>query len=249
MLSPRQAIEFFHLVFLRALSTGPDKAHYILKGGCNLRFFFRSPRHSEDIDFDVVVTSKTTLTHKVDRLLASPWVTKPLKTQELVLTHISRPKQTVTTQRWKLALGSTNHSEVIRTKVEFSRRAPGAEAVTDTIDRQVLEAYRLTPIAATHYGIDGAIKQKLAALIGRALPQARDVFDLWLLSSMTPSQLRIAKLNLDMLSERIIALSYDDYQGQVVAYLEAEQQALYAERATWERMQHDVLQSMRGWSL
>lgn len=47
-LTARQAVEFFHLVFLRALvSRGEDKALFALKGGCNLRFFFGSVRYSE----------------------------------------------------------------------------------------------------------------------------------------------------------------------------------------------------------
>jgi hypothetical protein len=50
-----------------------------LKGGSNLRFFFRSVRYSEDIDFDVIVVAKGTLKKKVDRLLRSPTVIAPLR--------------------------------------------------------------------------------------------------------------------------------------------------------------------------
>lgn len=74
-LSARQAVELFHLVFLRALvAKGEDKALIALKGGCNLRFYFASVRYSEDIDFDVTVISKGTLKNKVDRLLMSPLI-------------------------------------------------------------------------------------------------------------------------------------------------------------------------------
>jgi hypothetical protein len=46
--SARQHVEFFHLVFLRALvARGEDKGLFALKGGSNLRFFFRSVRYSE----------------------------------------------------------------------------------------------------------------------------------------------------------------------------------------------------------
>jgi hypothetical protein len=44
----RQAVETFHLVFLRALvAKGEHKALIALKGGCNLRFYFGSVRYSE----------------------------------------------------------------------------------------------------------------------------------------------------------------------------------------------------------
>jgi hypothetical protein len=48
-----QAVEYFHLQVSRLLLAGPDKGSFAIKGGCNLRLFFESPRYSEDIDFDV----------------------------------------------------------------------------------------------------------------------------------------------------------------------------------------------------
>ncbi|MEO8905276.1 MAG: nucleotidyl transferase AbiEii/AbiGii toxin family protein [Polyangiaceae bacterium] len=78
-LTARQSIEFFHLVFLRALvAKGEEKSLIALKGGCNLRFYFGSIRYSEDMDFDVSVIAKGTLKNKVDRLLKSPIVLSPL---------------------------------------------------------------------------------------------------------------------------------------------------------------------------
>jgi hypothetical protein len=49
----RQAVEIFHLQFLRVFGTRVDKNLYALKGGGNLRFFYRSIRFSEDIDLDL----------------------------------------------------------------------------------------------------------------------------------------------------------------------------------------------------
>ncbi len=70
------------MVFLRALvAKGQDKTLIALKGGCNLRFYFGSIRYSEDMDFDVGVMAKGTLKNKVERLLQSPIVLSPLKSQ------------------------------------------------------------------------------------------------------------------------------------------------------------------------
>ena len=44
VLVERQAIEVLHLEFLRVFGTRVDRALYVLKGGCNLRFFARSSR-------------------------------------------------------------------------------------------------------------------------------------------------------------------------------------------------------------
>jgi len=50
-------IEAFHLTFLAHLSKDPNKA--VIKGGQNLRLFFESVRHSDDLDMDVSVTPTT----------------------------------------------------------------------------------------------------------------------------------------------------------------------------------------------
>jgi hypothetical protein len=98
-LSLRQSVEMFHLVFLRALvARGEDKGFFTLKGGTNLRFFFRSVRYSEDIDIDVAIVAKDTLRRKVDRLLASPAIASPLRSQGVEIVETSAPKQTETTQ-------------------------------------------------------------------------------------------------------------------------------------------------------
>src|SRR5450432_4265667 len=104
-LSARQTIEMFHLVFLRALAAkGEDKSLFALKGGCNLRFFFQSVRYSEDIDIDASIVAKGTLKNKIDRLLVAPMLVGPLKSRSIEIVDVSAPKQTDTTQRWKVGL-------------------------------------------------------------------------------------------------------------------------------------------------
>ena len=51
--SALQIRELFHLEFLRCLSRKIRAEFYALKGGVNLRFFFKSFRYSEDMDIDV----------------------------------------------------------------------------------------------------------------------------------------------------------------------------------------------------
>lgn len=50
---PRVAVEQFHLLFLEQLGKVVDKQLTALKGGCNLRFFLKSIRYSEDMDIDI----------------------------------------------------------------------------------------------------------------------------------------------------------------------------------------------------
>ena len=71
MLSDRQAVELFHLQFLRLLCAGPGKDRFAIKGGCNLRFFFESVRYSEDIDLDVAELPRYALKEKINKVLKS----------------------------------------------------------------------------------------------------------------------------------------------------------------------------------
>src|SRR3954471_22178362 len=103
MWTERQAIEVFHLLFMRAFGARVDKALFALKGGCNLRFFFKSIRYSEDIDLDIQKVSVSTLRNNVDRILTAPAFRQTLRAQQIEVVRASSPKQTETTQRWKIA--------------------------------------------------------------------------------------------------------------------------------------------------
>jgi hypothetical protein len=244
-LSVRQSTELFHIVFLRALAAkGQDKGLVALKGDCNLRFFFGSVRYSEDMDLDVVVIAKDTLKNKVERLLRSPAVTAPLKTHGLTIVEISAPKQTETTQRWKVGLRGPDDELPIRTKVEFSRRDDIEGTKFEATDREVLRPYGLTPVLAAHYTTAPATRQKIHALAARTEPQARDVFDLaLLLARPDAADLTLdddAKKWLDAAIDHAMAISFDEYVSQVVAYLEPTHAEVYAGREAWDAMQADV---------
>lgn len=96
-------------------------------------------------------------------------------------TDTSAPKQTETTQRWKVGLSRAGDELPVRTKVEFSRRDDIEETKYEAVDREVLRPYGLTPVLAAHYTTATAIRQKLHALAVRTEPQPRDVFELSLL--------------------------------------------------------------------
>ncbi len=244
--SVRQAVELFHLVFLRALvAKNEDRGLVSLKGGCNLRFYFASVRYSEDIDLDVVVISKTTLKNKVDRLLQSPMVLAPLAAKGIAVVETSAPKQTETTQRWKAGLRVAGLSVPIRTKIEFSRRGAIEGAAYEGLERAALRLHGLPPFLATHYTAGAAITQKIHALAGRAEPQARDVFDLnLLLAREDAAGLALSDVERGWVPEaieRAMSVSFDDYVSKVVAYLEPEQADLFAGRGAWDAMQEGVV--------
>ncbi len=246
--SPRQAVEIFHLQFLRLLTGESDRGHYTLKGGCNLRFFFGSVRYSEDMDLDVAVVATTTLRNKVDRLLGGRPLATLLGAAGLGISGANAPKQTETTQRWKIVLRMEGMSTPVRTKIEMSRRVASGKTVFEAIRRDLAAAYKLTPPLVGHYTPSAALAQKIEALAGRKEPQARDVFDLHLLIPQVEQRLNAARIRarLPLALENGLDISYDDYRAQVVAFLEPEHQDALGSRQHWDHIQTTVVQYLEG---
>ncbi len=69
--SPLEAIEVFHLLFLKALETRLDRRCFVVRGGVNLRAWFCNARYSEDPDLDAVSGESHFLRERVDATLAS----------------------------------------------------------------------------------------------------------------------------------------------------------------------------------
>ncbi len=238
--SPREAIELFHLVLIDLLGRKVDKKLYALKGGCNLRFFFKSFRYSEDMDLDVsTALSKDRLQVIMSRILESKTFEQILDFKGIKILTRSSPKQTDTTQRWKFVLTVPLSSVPLRTKIEFSRRGMKTGLAFDSIDANLIRAYELAPILASHYDRAEAYVQKVIALATRRQIQARDVFDLHLLltSGVDPTVVfDKADKYLDKAKDNVWAVSFDMFKSQVVSHLHPEYQAQYASPELWDGM-------------
>jgi predicted nucleotidyltransferase component of viral defense system len=244
-LSIPQATELFHIAFLDVLSKRLDVERYVLKGGANLRYFFNSVRYSQDIDLDVEGVPAWRLNEKVEALLSSPQIVLLLRNSGLEVAERSNPKRTDTTQRWKIGLAAPRHTELIRTKIEFSYREGEGSLRIEPIPRRIVEPYALRPPLVPHYVEGAPIEQKVLALAGRSETQARDVFDLDLLlrrRSLEPGaldpQTLIAAVDLAM------QLPYAAFRDQVLPFLEPEAVELYEGETSWEQMQTFVAERL-----
>ncbi len=244
---PIACIEQFHLLFLDQLGRKLDKRHYALKGGCNLRFYLRSIRYSEDIDLDVQFTSVDSLRDRVDQILTGASLTKILQARGLTITQCSAPKQTETTQRWKLALAVQGAELPLHTKIEFSRRGMTDPVVFGPVDSLLMREYQLTPILASHYPPEAAFRQKINALIHRSQTQARDIFDLdhLLRSGVTTREMALPP-QWHEAQQRALAVSYDVFKSQVLSFLAPEYQAQYDTPQTWDDLVLRVVEAMKG---
>ena len=249
MLNDRQGIEIFHLLFLRALGARVDKALFALKGGCNLRFFLKSIRYSEDMDLDIQTMAVGTLQNNVNRLLETPAFLQALRAQGIELARSAQPKQTGTTQRWKLGLRILESGTEVPTKIEFSRRGLDGETAVEPVDPEIIRAYRLYPVIVQHYSVRAALTQKVSALALRQQVQSRDVFDLKLLldaGGAAQPLLPTATKHLVAAIENALAVDYDAFAGQVLAYLEPEYQEYYGNKKAWNQLHEQVINGLQA---
>ena len=245
ILTERQGTELFHLLFLEHFGRSIDKSLYALKGDCNLRFFLLSPRYSEDIDLDIQTVGKGTLQNKVERLLGSTPFAIALKARGITIVEHSAPKQTDTTQRWKLHLRLTN-GVTSHTKIEFSRRGMPDVTIFEPINRELALTYQLAPVMVNHYTKEAAFHQKLCALAGRPVTQARDLFDLHHLIQCGAdlSHISVTPELAGQVASTALNINYEDYCSLVVAYLPSDQQEMYRSQELWEQMVLAVLEML-----
>jgi hypothetical protein len=105
-------------------------------------------------------------------------------------------------------------------------------------------------VIVQHYTAGAAIEQKVAALALRSQTQARDIFDLsLLLDAAAPARGELGAVagNLARAIENAMSVSFGDFVGQVVAFLEPEYQEHYGQRAAWDRIQERVVKALEAW--
>jgi predicted nucleotidyltransferase component of viral defense system len=236
-LSRARVIEFFHLAFLDALSRRLDPNRYVLKGGANLRYFFGSVRYSEDIDLDLCGKEPWDLERKIDGVIESPAIGALLRVGDLSVADLSKPKQTKTTRRWKVAVAVSGKRDLVRTKIELSNRNGDVRYSLETLPGEIVAPYALRAPSVQHYTGDAPTEQKVKALVSRSETQARDVFDLDLLlrCRSLPRGALDAQLLRDA-SEIALAMPFDAFRDQVLPFLEPGAVELYDTRAAWEQM-------------
>ena len=146
-----------------------------------------------------------------------------------------------------MALTLPGTSMPVPTKVEFSHRDEVEGSRTEPIDMTFASTHRLQPVLLPPYPAPVAIAQKVRALVGRTQVQARDVFDLSVLFARVGdarAALLTAKEDLAAAVTRALELSFDDYAGQVVPYLEPAHVDAFGTRAAWDALQLHVVETL-----
>lgn len=241
--TPLQMREIFHLEFLRWLTRKLEVGSYVLKGGVNLRLFFKSIRYSEDMDIDVKGAGVERIKKTVMDILSMPRgfadSLKSFGIERIVAPDIAKAKQTETTQRFKIHL-LTAAGEDLFTKIEFSRRGLKGSQVVEPVTSEILRAYKMAPLLVSHYDAASAVTQKIQALAQRTVLQARDIFDLFILNSQydrsKQSGIEINPNILQTAHDNIFLVEFPRFRDTVVAYLGVEEQKAYSLPSVWDEI-------------
>ena len=244
--TPLQMREVFHLEFLRWFGRKLAADEYVLKGGVNLRLFCKSIRYSEDMDIDVQRVRVEKVKKTVMDILVARGFTDSLKLfgiEKIIPPDIAKAKQTETTQRFKVHL-LTSAGEDLFTKIEFSRRGLKGTTIVEPVSAQILRLYRMAPLLVPHYYVASAVAQKIQALAQRTVLQARDIFDLHVLSSQYDHGQRdpyeISKDVLKTATNNIFLVDFPQFRDTVVAYLGDDDQKAYSSPAVWDEIKLKV---------
>jgi len=242
LFNPLQIREVFHLEFLRWFARKLEADRYALKGGINLRLFFKSTRYSEDMDIDIKGARVDKIKKTVTDILEARGFSAGLQSfgiERIIAPDLTKAKQTETTQRFKIHLLAAAGEDLF-TKIEFSRRGLKGSQIVEPVSSEILRAYKMAPLLIPHYDAASAVAQKIQALAGRTVLQARDIFDLFVLSSQYEeskrSKIEVSQTILKTAHDNIFLVDFARFRDTVVAYLGAEDQKVYSSPAVWDEI-------------
>jgi hypothetical protein len=244
---PVQIVEQFHLLFLTHLTRGSDKRTVVVKEGCNLRFFHRSIRYSEDMDLDVDGMDAHVLRDRIRGILTSRPFNQVLESRGIAMEHVTEHKQTPTVQRWKFGLQVERVAKPFPTKIEFSRRGIDDGVEFSSPSPGLIAEHRLTPFMASHYGASTALRQKVGALARRTQTQARDIFDLHhLIAGGAPLEVlrSLDAEDLDLARARATDVDFGVFKSQVLSYLRVEDRDRFDSPDVWDTLVLEVVDAL-----
>ena len=231
------AREFLQSRVLLALQDHGAFADWAFVGGTALRFLYRLPRYSEDLDFSLVTPNRDA---KFERHMAS--VRHALTAEAYDVDLKTRARANVASAHVKFRgllyeIGVSPHrDEVFMVKVEIDKNPPaGAVSRTSIVRRFVL-------LNLHHYDRSSLLAGKLHAVLTRKYTKGRDLYDLaWYLADDAWPEPNLVQLNhalrqtgwteaaltpgtwRHVVADRLHSLNWEQAQRDVAPFLEREQ--------------------------
>ena len=250
--SDLQLREVFHLEFLKSFGSKVNAKYYALKGGVNIRFFYNSIRYSEDMDLDVQEMEVAVLKDKVMQILAGASFHErlvPFGIKQVIPPNIGKAKQTETTQRFKVHLLTEAGADLF-TKIEFSRRGFAGTIQVQPVADIVLSQYKSAPVVVPHYDKYSAFLHKIKALADRTIIQARDIFDLFTLSSQIGRDKfgtqGVSTNTIKTAKDNVFSVSFEQFRDTVLSYISLDDQKIYDNKDVWAEVRIKVVEFMES---
>jgi hypothetical protein len=153
-------------------------------------------------------------------------------------------KDTESVFRYKFSvIGGGGVKYPTKIEISFRPRFQHDAAPVEQVPEEVVAPYLLpgSSISMPHYDRAAAMRQKVEALVGRQVVQARDVFDLSVLGldgenrETTEFLIRhIAQETLESALSRVFEISFAEFVGQVVEFLSDEARERYGTPRAWD---------------
>jgi len=247
LISAVEVREAAHVVVLNELVRASN-ARFVLKGGVNLRLFYDSPRYSQDMDLDGRPDASRVIRGVIRDVVEGRRARTELRKIGIPTIDPGQGpnKDTDVTFRYKFRVVSRGVEYPTKVEVSFRDPHPDDHWEPTELNKRHRDRYTSSgePLAIPHYTRASAVRQKLVALAGRSVVQARDVFDIHVLrlgqdleDAMGALSRAVDVPTLGTARDRALEMSYDEFNGQVVEFLHGESRRLYASPEAWERIQ------------
>ena len=251
-ITPVSIREVVHVVMLRELVRRIGADSFVLKGGVNLRLYFASVRYSQDMDLD----GEPSLAHQIRDVIGGFFASREVGEllRQVGIRELDPGegpnKDTETTFRHKFHIvgaGSIRYSTKV--EVSYRDRHPDDDSMVDPVANETIVKYLPDEqVEVRHYLRVPALRQKIAALAGRATPQTRDVFDIYMLLRGALETVPHARLRtvlrddqLDEAMSHAYQLTYEGFQGQVLEFLDDEDVSRFDSAEEWDEIRLETI--------
>lgn len=240
------AREFLQARVLLALQDSGAFAEWAFVGGTALRFLYRLPRYSEDLDFSLVEKVQDARFEQHIKAVQRALSAQAYDVQVKLRTHTTVMSAFIKFQGLLFEIGVSPHrDETFMIKVEIDTNPP-AGAITET---RLLR--RFVMLNLHHYDKASLFAGKLHAVIARQYTKGRDLYDLawyladdswpppnliqlnhalsqtgWLEAPLTPENWR------DVVARRLVSINWPQAQQDVSPFLEREQDLAFVSEST-----------------
>lgn len=233
---------------LGAIFSKSLKNEIALKGGFAMRVLTGSARYTKDID---LATSPSLPPSVIQGFIRKALA--DIKNTGLIQNlTVTEPKQTATTQRWKI--GGLVNSQEVHFTIELSRRSDISAEFLETVPFKGTSLGK-TDIPLTCVNLTKMVEAKFDCVKNPTREAPRDIYDLYLLISMNvkPTREAILAYGEDVLKEmkeyvwdKLDKMDYSVAKEKLLTFMPPDV-AKKVNEATWEEMRLKVGTAIEDW--